>query len=292
MTRAPVTAAPSGVGDVPRIRFDGRVVVITGAGRGLGRAYAEAICDRGATVIVHDGGVARDGRAPDPAVAVQAADELTHRGMRAEAETQDLSTKHGCTDLIERVLDRHGRIDAVIHSAGIVRYGGIESTTDEEWQRMLAVNVEAPWWLARAVWPAMRERRYGRLVFTVSAYGLRPIEGSDVTAYGVGKAAQFGLMNGLAGEGEAYGIRANAIEPIAATRIFRRPTPREELTPASIAPAAVVLASSECPWNGSVVNAADGEFQVQRYPVSERRPLTGGLGPEQLLAELGGRRHG
>lgn len=275
-------------GGAPRIDFAGQVVVITGAAGGLGRAYAEAIGERGATVVAHDAGVAPDGRAADPSVAARMASELTGLGIRAEAETQDLSTKDGCTDLIGRVLERHGRIDALVHSAGIVRYGGVESTTDDEWRLMLAVNVEAAWWLARAVWPSMRQRRYGRLVFTVSSYGLRPIDGSDVTAYGVGKAAQFGLMNGLAGEGAEHGILANAIEPIAATRIFRRATDVDELTPASVAPAAVVLASRECPWSGRVVNAADGEFQVQRYPASERRPLAGELTAERLLAELGG----
>jgi NAD(P)-dependent dehydrogenase (short-subunit alcohol dehydrogenase family) len=256
------------------IDFTDQIVVVTGAAGGLGRAYAEAIGRRGATVIAHDGGLARDGSTPDPSIAAATAASLHDLGVRAEAETQDLSTKHGCADLIERVLARHGRVDALVHSAGIVRYSGVESTSDEGW-------------LARAVWPGMRERRYGRLVFTVSSYGLRAIEGSDVTAYGVGKAAQFGLMNGLAGEGTAHGIRVNAIEPIAATRIFRRATAVEELTPASVAPAAVVLASRECPWNGRVVNAADGEFQVQHYPASARRPLSGELSAEQLLAELG-----
>ncbi len=269
-----------------RIRFDGQVVVVTGAAGGLGRAYAEAIGTRGATIIAHDAGVQRDGTVADAAVAARVAGELSAAGILAEPETQDLATKGGCTGLVERVLGRHGRINALVHSAGIVRYAGIESTPDDEWRRMLAVNVESAWWLARAVWPSMRQRGYGRLVFTVSSYGLRPIDGSDVTAYGVGKAAQFGLMNGLAGEGAEHGILANAIEPIAATRIFRRPTGADELTPASIAPAAVLLASRECPWTGRVVNAADGEFQLQRYPASARRPLAGALTPESLLAEL------
>lgn len=138
---------------------------------------------------------------------------------------------------------------------------------------MLAVNVEAAWWLARAAWPTMVAAHYGRIVLTVSGYGLRAYDGSDVTAYGVGKAAQFGLMNGLAGEGAELGIKVNAIEPIAATRIFRRSASPGELTADSVAPAAVALAARECPVTGVVVNAADGAYQVQRYPESDRRPL-------------------
>lgn len=144
------------------------------------------------------------------------ADGLRREGLLAEARTEDLASKDGCDALIAGVLETHGRLDALVHSAGIVRYGTITETTEDEWRRMLAVNVEAGWWLTRAAWPAMAAARYGRIVLTVSGYGLRRYDGSDVTAYGVGKAAQFGLMNGLAGEGAELGIKVNAIEPIAA----------------------------------------------------------------------------
>jgi NAD(P)-dependent dehydrogenase (short-subunit alcohol dehydrogenase family) len=273
------------------IKFDGQVVVVTGAAGGLGRAYAEAIGRRGATVVVHDAGVARDGTGSDPSVSEEVADDLSRHGMSVESRNENLATKAGCDALVTGVLQRHGRLDALVHSAGIVRYGSISETTVDEWRRMLAVNVEAAWWLARAAWPAMVAAGYGRLVFTASGYGLRAYDGSDVTAYGVGKAAQFGLMNGLAGEGADQGIKVNAIEPIAATRIFRRSTPPDELTADAVAPAAVALAARECLASGMVVNAADGEFQVQRYPASERAPLTSGGDPAEGLIALLGRVH-
>jgi NAD(P)-dependent dehydrogenase (short-subunit alcohol dehydrogenase family) len=268
------------------IRSDGQVVLVTGAAGGLGRAYAEALARHGATVVVHDAGVGRDGTGEDPSAAEAVAAALSTAGHTAEARSQNLATKDGCDDLVGGVLQAHGRLDALVHSAGILRYGTITETSEEEWRRMLAVNVEAAWWLARAAWPAMEAARYGRIVLTVSGYGLRAYDGSDVTAYGVGKAAQFGLMNGLAGEGADLGIKVNAIEPIAATRILRRSTSPSELTTDSVSPAAVALAARECPVSGVVVNAADGEFQVQRYPASDRKPLTSHDDPVDGLMAL------
>ncbi len=268
------------------IRFDGQVVVVTGAAGGLGRAYAEELARRGATVVVHDAGVGRDGTGEDPSAADSVAAALRNEGHAAEARSENLAAKAGCDALIGGVLEAHGRLDALVHSAGIVRYGPITETSEEEWRRMLAVNVEAAWWLARAAWPAMVATRHGRIVLTVSGYGLRAYDGSDVTAYGVGKAAQLGLMNGLAGEGADLGIKVNAIEPIATTRIFRRGPAPGELTAAAVAPAAVALSARECPVSGVVVNAADGEFQVQRYPESDRRPITSHGDPVDGLMAL------
>ena len=268
------------------IDFGGDVVVVTGAAGGLGRAYAEAVGRHGATVVVHDAGVDRDGSGSDPAAARAVTQQLREAGIAAEARTDNLATRDGCEALITGVLERHGRIDALVHSAGIVRYASITDTTEAEWRLMLAVNVESSWWLARAAWPAMSRQGAGRIVLTVSGYGLRTYEGSDVTAYGVTKAAQFGLMNGLAGEGASLGITVNAIEPIAATRIFRAATDPGQLSPAAVAPAAVALACADCPVTGVVVNAADGEFAVESYPPSRRQPLPEGQDPSEALLSV------
>jgi len=246
------------------IDFADQVVVVTGAGRGLGASYARLLARLGATVVVHDGGVERDGTGGDPTVAESVEASIREEGGRAEAETQDLASREACEELVSAVLSRHGRVDALVHSAGIVRYAAIDATPEDEWTRMLDVNVSAAWWLCRAVWPAMKERSYGRIVLTTSGFALRPIPGADVTAYSVGKAAQVGLMNGLAAEGEEHGILVNCVSPVAATRIFRREVQAGELTPEAVAPGVAMLASSACRWSGQVLVAQDGQFAFDR----------------------------
>jgi NAD(P)-dependent dehydrogenase (short-subunit alcohol dehydrogenase family) len=265
------------------ITFADQVVLVTGAGRGLGAAYARLFAARGATVVVHDAGVERDGSGADPGVAAAVADLIVAGGGQAEAETQNLADRTGCTDLVSSVLERHDRIDALVHSAGIVRYHGIADTTARDWQRMLDVNVSAAWWLCQAVWPGMVARRYGRIVLTTSGFALRTIPGADVTGYSVGKAAQFGLMNALAAEGEPHGIRVNAVAPVAATRIFRREVGADEVSPDAVAPAAAVLASRDCTWSGQVLVAQDGEFAFDSMVRTPVRRLGRTAQPEDLL---------
>ncbi|MGL4610138.1 MAG: SDR family NAD(P)-dependent oxidoreductase [Trueperaceae bacterium] len=265
------------------IRFDNQVVLITGAGRGLGAAYAKLFAERGAKVIVHDAGVDRSGNGTDTGPANDVVAAIHKAGGQAVAEFQDLSSREACEGLVEKTLEQFGRLDVFVHSAGIVTYKGIEDTTVEEWETMKKVNIEAPFWLSRAIWPIMKRQRYGRIVFTVSSYGLKVYEGSDVTAYGVGKAAQFGLMNMLAGEGIPHNIFVNAIEPIAATRIFRRQVAPNELTPESIAPGVVFLGSSECKWTGKVFRAADGKFAVGEFSRTPEVDLGHHATPENIM---------
>lgn len=268
------------------IRFDNQVVLVTGAGRGLGAAHAKLFAKRGASVIVHDAGVSRDGCGGDQGPALSVAEQIRANGDSAFVETQNLSDRFACDALIENVVTKHGRLDVLVHSAGLVAYKGIEDTTDEEWDRLLRINIEAPFWLCRAVWPIMKRQQYGRIVLTVSGYGLKTIDGSDVTAYGVGKGAQFGLMNGLAGEGLQYGILANAISPVAATRIFRAKVAPDELLPESVAPGVVLLGSQKCPGTGMVLHAAGGKFAVRTLSMIKEFELGQDSTPEQVLQAI------
>ncbi|MEM8530810.1 MAG: SDR family NAD(P)-dependent oxidoreductase [Chloroflexota bacterium] len=268
------------------IRFDDQVVLITGAGRGLGAAYAHLFAQHGATVVVHDAGVQRDGSGHDPEVAHTVAKDIHASGGTAFAETQDLSTHAACEALIDAVQTQCGRLDVLVHSAGLVVYKGIAQTTDEEWERQLRVNIEAPFWLCRAAWPIMQQQAYGRIVLTVSGYGLKWFDNSDVTAYGVGKAAQFGLMNGLSGEGHQHGILVNAISPVAATRIFRREVAPDELRPESVAPGVVFLGSQQCTWTGKVLQIAGGWCAVGAFESTEALDLGQHTTPEQLMQAL------
>ena len=269
-----------------QINFDNQIVLISGAGRGLGAAYALAFAQRGATVVVHDAGVRRDGSGGDETIAQSVAQQIIDQGGVAEYQVENLATKEACAALIHKVVEKHSRLDVLVHSAGLVRYNPIDQTTDDGWQRMLDINIQAPFWLCRAVWPTMKQQRYGRIVLTVSGFGLNAFDDSDVTAYGVGKAAQFGLMNGLAGEGKRFGIQVNAISPVAATRIFRAPVKEGELTPEDVSPAVVLLGSKQCPWNGMVIRAAGKKYGLSQFQSLIEIQTEKSLSPEQLFSNL------
>jgi NAD(P)-dependent dehydrogenase (short-subunit alcohol dehydrogenase family) len=245
------------------IRFDDRVVLVTGAGRGLGAAYARAFATRGATVVVHDAGVDADGSGGDPAVA-----EAVAREIGGVASVENLESEEGCRRLVETAVDRFRRLDAVVHSAGLLVWEELEAA--ESWERMRRVNVDAPFHVTRAAFPVMKRQGYGRFVFTTSGRAMdtertRP----GLAAYAAGKMAQFGLMVVAAAEGEPHGILANAVAPVAATRMLRREVEPGELEPEQVAPGVVFLASEACTVSGKVLEAGGGEFDVACWVSSD-----------------------
>ena len=238
---------------------------MTGAGRGLGRAYARLLAERGATVIVHDAGVGVDGAGEDLSVADAVVSEIRTRGGTAAAAYEDLGEREGCRALVEGVLRRFGKVDALVHSAGLVIRAPIDEIDEARWRRSQSVNVDAAFWLLQAIVPGMLERRYGRIVLTTSGYGLGPADDVlDLVAYCSTKAAQYGLMNGLAWAA-ADGVLVNAVAPIAATRIYSRPVEPGELSPEQVAPGVVFLASPACDVSGIVLRAEGGRFAVAGY---------------------------
>jgi NAD(P)-dependent dehydrogenase (short-subunit alcohol dehydrogenase family) len=260
------------------IRFDGRVVLVTGAGRGLGAAYARAFAARGASVVVHDAGVELDGSGGDPAVAQAVASEIG-----GEACVENLANELGCRRTIEFALERFGRLDVLVNNAGLVAWEELDQA-GRSWERLRAVNVDAPFHLTRAAFGPMREQGYGRLVFTTSGRAMskertRP----GLAAYAVGKMAHFALTIVAAAEGEPHGILANAIAPAARTRMLSRAVEPGELEPEQVAPGVLFLASERCSLSGKVLEAGGGEFDVARWTSSSdvdfgREPVT----PEEI----------
>jgi NAD(P)-dependent dehydrogenase (short-subunit alcohol dehydrogenase family) len=246
------------------IRFDDQVVLVTGAGRGLGAAYARAFAARGANVVVHDAGVEPDGSGGDPSLAEAVAGEIGGAVCVENLETED-----GCRRTVELAIERFGRLDAVIQNAGLNIWEELEDA-HRSWERMRRVNVDAPFHITRAAFPVMKRQGYGRFVFTTSGRAMavertRP----GLSAYVVGKLAHFGLMIVTAAEGEPHGIIANAVAPAAATRMLVRSVEPGELEPEQVAPGVVFLASSACTFTGKVLEAAGGEFDVARWTSSD-----------------------
>jgi NAD(P)-dependent dehydrogenase (short-subunit alcohol dehydrogenase family) len=251
------------------IRFDERIALVTGAGRGLGAAYARALAARGATVIVHDAGVDPYGSGGDPTVADRVVAEIATAGGAAVASYENLEDGDAGARVVEQALERFGRLDIVVQNAGLVVWEELEAA-DRSWDRMRRVSIDAPFQITRAAVPAMKDQGYGRFVFTTSGRAMavdrtRP----GLAAYAVGKMAHFALMLVTAAEGEAHGIQANAIAPAAATRVLVREVAPGELEPEQVVPGVLFLASEECMFSGKVLEAAGGEFDVARWVSSD-----------------------
>jgi NAD(P)-dependent dehydrogenase (short-subunit alcohol dehydrogenase family) len=254
---------------VKEIRFDDRVALVTGAGRGLGAAYARALAARGAAVVVHDAGVEQDGSGGDPTVADAVVAQIAAAGGTAAASYENLEEREAGRRLVEQAVERFGRLDIVIQNAGLVIWEELEEA-DRSWDRMRRVSIDAPFQITRAAVPVMKGQGYGRFVFTTSGRAMavertRP----GLGAYAVAKMAQFGLVIVTAAEGEAHGIRANAVSPAAATRILVREVAPGELEPEQVVPGVLFLASEECTFSGKVLEAAGGVFDVARWASSE-----------------------
>jgi NAD(P)-dependent dehydrogenase (short-subunit alcohol dehydrogenase family) len=246
------------------IRFDGQVALVTGAGRGLGAAYARLLASRGASVVVHDAGVTADGDGFDPSIADGVVQQVLAEGGSAAACYENLEDAAACHRVVQFALDRFGRLDALIHNAGLVIFSELRETSADVWNRMVNLGVHAPYHLVRAAIPLMQQQRYGRIVLTTSGRALRVSDCvPGLVGYSVGKMAQLGLMVAVAAENQGNGVHINAISPVAATRVLRRHRP--ELLPELVAPGVAFLASSACKDSGVVLLAAGGRFRAAQW---------------------------
>jgi NAD(P)-dependent dehydrogenase (short-subunit alcohol dehydrogenase family) len=246
------------------VTAEGRTVIVTGAGRGLGRAYARAFAGRGANVVVND-------LAVEHADAVVA--EIESAGGSAAAAYDSVSTVDGARSIVAVAEGRFGGVDAVVNNAGYMRNGYFEDMTSEKLDAMLDVHIRGSFFVTQAAWPLLQRSGAGRVVMTSSAGGMFAMQGES--NYAAAKAGVYGLCKALACEGREHGICVNAVLPMAATTISSDdPVPghaerypaglRDSLAPRrhaeSVAPLVVYLASQACSLNGEAYAAGFGRY--------------------------------
>ncbi len=250
-----------------QIGFEGRVAIVTGAGGGLGREHALLLASRGAQLVINDLGGAVDGTGASAGPAQQVVDEIVAAGGVAVADTNSVATREGGEAMVKAALEAYGRVDIVVNNAGILRDKSFANMTDELWDPVLDVHLRGAMCVTRAAWPHLREQNYGRIVSTSSSAGIFGNFGQ--TNYGAAKMGLVGFTRALAQEGAKYNIKANAIAPVAKTRMTEDilgPL-ADKLDPALVSPVVAWLVSEECPVTGNVFSVGGG--RVARIFIAE-----------------------
>ncbi|MPZ01127.1 MAG: SDR family NAD(P)-dependent oxidoreductase [Actinophytocola sp.] len=259
--------------------LDGRVAVITGAGRGIGREHALLFAAEGASVVVNDLGGGNDGTGSDAGPAQEVVDEIRASGGTAVANTDNVAEWSGAENLIEQAVAEFGRLDVLVNNAGILRDAFIAGLDESQWDAVLTVHLKghaAMLHHAAAYWKQQAkagERPNAAVINTASASGVT-MPNAGQANYGAAKAGIAALTLVAAAELERYGVRANAIAPIARTRltlatpgmgaIFAAEVEEGEadlLSPANIAPLVAYLAQADCPFTGQVFAVQGGSIQ-------------------------------
>jgi len=254
------------------LRFDSRAVVVTGAGRGVGRCHALLLAAKGAGVVVADNGANIDGAGASQGPADDVFHEITDAGGRAVACHASVADESGAREIVDTAMDAFGRLDAVVNNAGISDPGLFECLPVAQFRRMVEVHYFGTLFVTRAAWPHLVHAGYGRVVNTVSEAMLGGL--SELSSYGAAKGAVFGLTRNLATEGARHGIRVNAIAPRAYTRMSAEQSDKvaaqmsltpevmdqinASMPPDLCAPAAAYLAHETCSLSGEVLQAGMG----------------------------------
>lgn len=246
------------------IRYDGRVVIVTGAGNGLGREHALQFARLGARVVVNDFGGALDGTGGSSEPAERVVAEIVAAGGEAMAHGANVANVAQVSDMVARTMERWGRIDVLVNNAGILRDASFAKATPEAFRAVVDVHLMGSAYCSLAVWPHMRAAGYGRIVLTSSTSGVYGNFGQ--ANYAAAKTAMLGLMNVLHIEGAKNDIRVNTLIPGAATRLTEGllpPDMLELMTPAAVTPAVLFLASADAP--SRVILAAGSGGYARTY---------------------------
>ncbi|HNJ97795.1 MAG TPA: SDR family oxidoreductase [Ilumatobacteraceae bacterium] len=238
--------------------YDGKVVIITGAGGGLGRQHALLMASRGALVVINDLGGAVDGSGSDKGAAERVVDEIKAAGGEAVADTNSVATQEGGAAIVQTAIDAFGRVDIVINNAGILRDKAFHNLEPAMTDAVLDVHLRGAFHVTQPAWRVMREQGYGRIVSTSSAAGIFGNFGQ--ANYGAAKMGLVGFTRVLAVEGAKYNIKANAIAPLALTRMTEDLLGPlgDKLQPQMVSPLVAFLAHEDCPVSGQVFSVGGG----------------------------------
>lgn len=242
------------------IRFDDKVVIVTGAGGGLGRSHALEFARRGAKVVVNDFGGPVDGSGGSSPAAEAVVREIQDSGGDAFANGSSVTDDAGVRALVDQTMERFGRIDVLVNNAGILRDKSFHNMRMEDFDAVVDVHLNGTAKVTNAVWPIMREQAYGRVLVTSSSSGLYGNFGQ--ANYGTAKMGAVGLINTLKIEGQKYNIHCNALAPVAYTRMTSDLMPPEAeslMAPERVTPAVIFLCGDDAP-NGVIIAAGAGAF--------------------------------
>lgn len=261
--------------------FDGRVAIVTGAGGGLGRAHALELGRRGAAVVVNDIGASLSGDGVDDGPAAMVAKEIEAAGGTAVPDTNSVSSPEGGEALVSTAMEAFGRVDIVVNNAGILRDKAFHNTSPDDVDPVIGVHLTGAFNVTRPAWRQFREQGYGRVVVTSSSAGLWGNFGQ--ASYGAAKMGLVGLIKVLAVEGTKYNINANAIAPIARTRMTESSgNPLHyRLDPEKISPVVAYLAHESTELSGEILSAGGG--RISRAFVGVTRGL---ITDDEITAEL------
>jgi NAD(P)-dependent dehydrogenase (short-subunit alcohol dehydrogenase family) len=242
------------------IRYDGRVAVITGAGGGLGRSYALYLAERGAKIVVNDLGGSTDGKGNDVKAADAVVAQIRALGAEAVASYDSVATAQGGARIIQAALDAFGTVDIVINNAGILRDSSMVKMTAENFDILIDVHLKGAFYVTQPAFRVMKDKGYGRVVYTASGAGVFGNFGQ--ANYAAAKMGLVGLSSVTAIEGAKYNIKSNVITPIARTRLtedLMGPT-GDMFAPEFITPMVAYLVSEGCEFSHEIFNVGAGRY--------------------------------
>jgi NAD(P)-dependent dehydrogenase (short-subunit alcohol dehydrogenase family) len=281
------------------MRFDDDVVIVTGAGRGLGREHALGFAARGAAVVVNDPGVDRDDDGSERSVAQAVVDEIVAGGGRAVADRNSVATRAGAEAIVQAARDMFGKVTVLVNNAGIISFAPLTQINDDDWRAMQTVTLDGAFHMSAAVWPHMAAQGFGRIVHTTSNAGFAG--NATLAAYGAAKLGVAGLTKCLAQEVTGTGIAVNAVAPMAITRMNRDAffegkdaggddwqadirAGRVPLgPPAAVTPTVLWLAHRDTDINGEIFSSSSGKIARVGFIIGEGW-FDPDHGPEDLAA--------